>query len=116
MGFRKWAFDEDEHSIRGSFVNTMITFIYVALIGVGAAFDKVADNVEKMATFLIGFFAVSFSVWAGKKIIENIQDVSTVAGTVSDTLTKLGIKIFPSSNSQDQGKTGSQGKTGAQGG
>lgn len=30
--------------------------------------------IEKMATFLIGFFAVSFSVWAGKKVIEELNE------------------------------------------
>ena len=93
MSFRNIMWDDDTKSIRGSFVNTSITVVYTALIGLGTAFSQVAANLEKMQTFLIGFFAVSFSIWAGKKVIENIQNVTTSADAVTSTLTKLGIKI-----------------------
>lgn len=93
MSFRHIVWDEDDKTLRGSFVNMSITFIYILIIIAGLIWSVVADNVQKMETFLIGFFAVSFSIWAGKKVIENMQDVSTAAGAVTDTLTKLGIKI-----------------------
>jgi hypothetical protein len=95
--FKHSAWDETERTVRGSFVNISITILYALMIVAGAIFDKVAVNIEKMETFLIGFFAVSFSVWAGKKVIENIQDMSTATDAVTSTLTKLGIKI-PGSN------------------
>jgi hypothetical protein len=95
--FKHAAWDEEERTVRGSFVNISLTVLYVLIIIAGLIWGRVADNVLKMETFLIGFFAVSFSIWAGKKVIENIQDMSTAAGAVTDTLQKLGIKI-PASN------------------
>ena len=87
--------DDDQKSIRGSFVNALITLLYIVLIILGVIFNKVATNLAQMSAFLIGFFAVSFGVWAGKKVIENIQDVSTATDAVTSTLSKLGIKISP---------------------
>jgi hypothetical protein len=103
--FKHAAWDEDERTVRGSFVNISITIIYVLIIVAGLIWGVVADNVQKMETFLIGFFAVSFSIWAGKKVIENIQDMSTAAGAVTDTLTKLGIKI-PGTHKDDDAPAG----------
>jgi uncharacterized membrane protein YoaK (UPF0700 family) len=93
MNLKKMIWDDEGKSVRGNFINFFITFVYVTIIILGCIFDRIAANIEKMATFLIGFFAISFSVWAGKKVIENIQNVSVAADAITSTLTKLGIKI-----------------------
>jgi hypothetical protein len=107
MSFRNISWDDEQKSLRGSFVNMAITLIYAILISLGTVFSQVAENLAKMETFLIGFFAVSFSIWAGKKVIENMQDVSTTADAVTSTFTKLGIKIpgtHPEEKKEDAAK------------
>lgn len=71
--WRKMWYNEEEKSIRGSFINLIITFIYMALIVIGAFVDWVATNLREMETLLIGIFVSSFGLWAGKKSVEFIK-------------------------------------------
>ena len=103
MPIKDWIWSSEDKTVRGSFVNISITIIYVILIIVGSIFEKVASNLSQMSTYLIGFFAVSWGVYSGKKIIENISDITTATDAVNNTLQKLGIKVVT-----PQGKTGAQ--------
>ena len=67
---KNFFWDFDEASVRGSFVNLLITVTYLVLIVLSCLFRVVAINVRDIAPFLIGFFGISISVWAGKKAFE----------------------------------------------
>jgi hypothetical protein len=65
--------DSESKSIRGSFVNLIIT-IAILFIICYACFDaKVAENVNKLTSLIIGFFTVSFGVWKAAGVIENLN-------------------------------------------
>jgi hypothetical protein len=67
---KTFFYDHTENTIRGSFINILITAIYAGLAIAGCFVDTVAHNIEKQYMFLIGFFATSFGMWSGKKILE----------------------------------------------
>lgn len=70
MAKKSFAWDLEENTIRGSFINFVITILYIILIIVSVLEKEIAKNVREIETFLIGFFVTSFGVWTGKKSIE----------------------------------------------
>lgn len=60
----------EEKSVRGSFVNLTITTVILLLIAVGAFIPTVAQNLEKLAILITGFFTMSMGIWAVKKYKE----------------------------------------------
>ena len=60
----------EEKSIRGSFVNLLITITILLLIVVGAFIPSVAANLEKLAILITGFFTMSMGIWAYRKVQE----------------------------------------------
>jgi hypothetical protein len=63
--------NEEDQTVRGSFVNLLITLTILALIAVGSFVPSVAQNLEKMGVLIIGFFTMSMGIWSYKKIQEN---------------------------------------------
>jgi TRAP-type C4-dicarboxylate transport system permease large subunit len=61
------AWNKKENSIRGSFVNLMITVVILLLIVIGAFCDEVADRMANMAALIIGFFTSTMGIWAFRK-------------------------------------------------
>lgn len=92
MSIKKLIWDEQNQSIRGSFINASITIVYLILIILGAVVASISKNLKEMETLLIGFFVVSFGFWSGKKLIETTKGM-TVDGKISEYLAKVGIKI-----------------------
>jgi len=64
-------------SIRGSFINTLITFVYLVLIVTGVFYEPVRAGIQAQQTFMTWFFATSFGLWIGKKTVEIIVDGKT---------------------------------------
>ena len=63
--------DTEAQSIRGSFVNLMISMTILSLVAVGAFNDDVALRLEKLSALIIGFFTASMGIWSYKQIQEN---------------------------------------------
>ena len=63
----------EEKSVRGSFVNLMITTAILGLIIAGAFIPSVAANLEKLAILITGFFTMSMGIWSYKKVQEGKQ-------------------------------------------
>lgn len=57
-------------SMRGSFIQTLVTLGILICIIYGAFSDRVAVNLNKMETLIIGFYTICFGVWSGKKLLE----------------------------------------------
>jgi hypothetical protein len=88
-------YDETEKTIRGSFINLMITIIYLGLIITGSFVSLIASNLKEMETLLIGIFVSSIGLWAGKKSIEfvkkmGIENILSKNGLNMDDLTEAG--------------------------
>jgi hypothetical protein len=64
-------------SIRGSFINSLITFVYLVLIVIGIFYEPVRVGIQAQQTFMAWFFATSFGLWIGKKTVEIIVDGKT---------------------------------------
>ena len=60
----------DDGSIRGSFINMCLTLLFAVVIAFGAFCKEVSDNLKNMETLMLGFYAISFGIWAGKKVYE----------------------------------------------
>lgn len=65
--------DKENQSIRGSFVNLILTMSILGMIIAGCTSDAVMLRVEKLSTLILGFFATSLGVWSYKKIQEGKQ-------------------------------------------
>ena len=66
--------NKKENSIRGSFVNLVITMTILLLISIGAFNDAVAKRLVDMAALIIGFFASTMGIWAYRKAKETCND------------------------------------------
>lgn len=77
---KKLIWDKENQSIRGSFVNLILTLTILSLIVAGITSDAAAARVEKLSTLIMGFFATSIGIWTYKKIAEGKQ-----AGTDEQT-------------------------------
>jgi hypothetical protein len=71
---KNFIFNFMEKKIRGSFVNLFITLTITILIAFGAFITSVALNLKTMESLIIGFFGISFGVWAGKKAFEKKKE------------------------------------------
>ena len=65
--------NNEEKSVRGSFVNLTITLTILTLIVIGAFVQSVAANLEKLAILITGFFTMSMGIWAYRKTQEAKQ-------------------------------------------
>jgi hypothetical protein len=81
-------YDEKEESIRGSFINLIITILIFILIIIGSFVSWVASNLREMETLIIGIFVSSFGLWAGKKSVEFIKKMG-----VENILRKSGLNL-----------------------
>jgi hypothetical protein len=70
---RGLLFNEDG-SLKGSFINALITFVYLVLIVTGIFNDFVRDGILKLQDMMKWFFATSFGVWTLKKSVEIIVE------------------------------------------
>jgi hypothetical protein len=93
------VWNEEDNTIRGSFINIALTIIYVLIILASMIWNRVATNVAEITSFLVGFYGVSFTVWAGKKTIEMIRKVPDKYGTM---ITQIFDKVKPESKPEDK--------------
>jgi hypothetical protein len=69
---KDYILDKDDKSVRGSFINGMITISILACTVYGLLFsDLVTVRLEKLATFIIGFFTSSYGLWSLKKHMDS---------------------------------------------
>jgi hypothetical protein len=73
-----FAWDYDEKTVRGSFMNVMLTAAYLVIIAISMIFPSISKNVSEITSFLIGFYLVSFGVWATKKTVEIVRTAKTI--------------------------------------
>jgi len=60
--------DTKDQTIRGSFINMIVTLVILSLVCVGAFNTSIAANLDKMCPLILGFFGISFGVWAAKSV------------------------------------------------
>lgn len=72
---KSFIFNEEDKSIRGSFVNLCITFTILLLVIIGAFVDPVAGRLEKMQGLIVGFFTASLGIWSYKKFQEENREL-----------------------------------------
>jgi len=65
--------DSTEKTIRGSFVNLVITFAILILICIGCYNKEFGLNLKELSSLIIGFFTVSFGVWKVSNVVETIN-------------------------------------------
>jgi len=82
-GKKSLIWDEEDATVRGNFINFIITVVILCLIVVGAFDSKVADNLVKMDNLIALFFIGSFSIWRIGKYANNKLEI-----TGADTKTK----------------------------
>ena len=67
-----FIWDSQEKSVRGCFVNLLITLTILTLLTYGILFDiHVVENLKTLETLIIGFFTASFGIWTVKKVIDS---------------------------------------------
>jgi hypothetical protein len=62
----------DDGTVSGSFINMMITFVYLGLIIASIFVPFVADAIKKMESFMTWFFVASFGIWKISGTISNL--------------------------------------------
>ncbi len=65
------VWDSKDATIRGNFINLVITISILMLIIVGAFNSKVADNLVKIENLIGIFFIGSFGIWRTGKYAKN---------------------------------------------
>jgi len=79
--------DDEKKSIKGSFVNLVITVMIFCMLTIAICFSskEMIQNLKELQGFIISFFGISFGLWAGKSVIETAL---TSAKTTTPTDTK----------------------------
>jgi len=104
--FKNWMWNKDEQTVRGSFVNIALTIIYLLFITSALIWPTVAKNLEKMTTFMLGFYGLSFTIWAGKKTVEVIKGAREIMPTkYGDMLSQIFDKVSVSVESKPEQKS-----------
>jgi len=68
-----FIWDNENKSIKGSFVNLVITFSILGLVCWGAFDKNVTSNLKELSALIIGFFTVSFGVWKVSNVITELN-------------------------------------------
>jgi len=67
-------YDPQSQSIRGSFVNLVVTFSILGLIIYGVLFNEtIVGRLVSLSSLILTFFGLSFGVWAAKSVINSSQ-------------------------------------------
>ncbi len=65
-----YILDRESKTIRGGFINALITFTFLGLIVYGIIDEKIQKSILALQYIMIWFFSASFGIWSVKKSIE----------------------------------------------
>jgi hypothetical protein len=71
---KAWAWDSEDKSIRGSFINVLLTLNMLIMCWVGIINDAASVRMERLTPLMIALFGTSFGVWKIAKSIKNYRD------------------------------------------
>jgi uncharacterized protein YebE (UPF0316 family) len=76
--------DETDKTIRGSFINMILTFSLLGLIVYGTLFGgkEIVNNLKELQSLIIWFFGLSFGIWSGKKVVESAFGTTVISTKV----------------------------------
>jgi len=74
MVMKNFIWNYQDKTIRGWFVNLVITMTILMLVVIGAFNEDVKTNLKDLSSLIIGFFTVSFGVWKLGNVIEGSQN------------------------------------------
>ena len=75
---KNFIWNYQDKTIRGWFVNLVITMTILMLVVIGAFNETVKTNLKDLSSLIIGFFTVSFGVWKIGNVIEGSQKTGCV--------------------------------------
>ena len=75
---KNFIWNYQDKTIRGWFVNLVITMTILMLVVIGAFNETVKTNLKDLSSLIIGFFMVSFGVWKIGNVIEGSQKTGGV--------------------------------------
>jgi len=75
---KNFIWNYQDKTIRGWFVNLVITMTILTLVVIGAFNEEVKTNLKDLSSLIIGFFTVSFGVWKLGNVIEGSQKTDGV--------------------------------------
>jgi len=78
MVMKNFIWNYQDKTIRGWFVNLVITMTILMLVVIGAFNEEVKTNLKDLSSLIIGFFTVSFGVWKLGNVIEGSQKTGGV--------------------------------------
>lgn len=70
---KELVWDNKKQSIRGSFVNLLLTINIFALFWVGVLVDGLSERIAEMGTLIAGVYLTSIGAWSYRKIKEQNQ-------------------------------------------
>jgi cytosine/uracil/thiamine/allantoin permease len=64
--------DAEVKTIRGSFINMVITFslAFTIIYAIFFGSEKMIQNLKELQSLIVWFFGLSFSIWSGKQVLE----------------------------------------------
>jgi len=68
---KAWAWDSKNKTMRGSFINFMLTLNLLVMIWIGIINDAASVRLERMTPLMIALFGTSFGVWKIAKTVKN---------------------------------------------
>ena len=75
-----------EKSVRGSFVNLFLTFSLLILMftAIIIANEDVIKGIKELQSLIIWFYGISFGLWSGKNVIENVWGTTGVTSRLAN--------------------------------
>ncbi len=73
-----YILDKKEKTIRGGFINALITFTFLILIICGIIDKEIRQGILALQHIMIWFFSASFGIWSVKKTVEYVVDAKSL--------------------------------------
>jgi hypothetical protein len=78
--------DAENKTIRGSFVNLVITvsILFTIIYAIFFGSKEMVRDLKELQSLIVWFFGISFGVWSGKQVIESSFSSTGVTLTAKD--------------------------------
>ncbi len=78
--------DDEEKTIRGSFINMFLTFslLFLIIFAVFSGDELMVKNIKELQGLIVWFYGLSFGLWSGKRVVESVWGTSNVSTKIED--------------------------------
>lgn len=71
---KTFIWDFKDKTVRGSFINFLLTVVLLSIIALGCFYDGVCSRLVKLSELVMGFYFISLGVWKTGQVMKYKKD------------------------------------------